>query len=70
MNNRLILILVLVGLAVIFTIQNTAVVEITFLFWSIQMSRSLLILFLLAIGILLGWFLHGYHRSRQGKQLA
>ena len=70
MNNRLILILFLAGLALIFTLQNTAVVEIQFLFWSIQMSRSLLIFLLLAIGIVLGWFLHGYHRSRQGKQHA
>ena len=36
-------------------------------FWSIQMSRLLLIFFLLAIGIIIGWFLHGYVKQRKGE---
>ena len=67
MNYKLILILILAGLAVVFIIQNVAVVEIQFLFWSIQMSRSLLMFFLLAVGVILGWFLHGYWKYRKGK---
>jgi len=67
MNYKLILILILAGLILLFIIQNVAVVEIQFLFWSIQMSRSLLIFFLLAIGIIIGWFLHGYLRQRKGN---
>jgi len=67
MNYKLILILMLAGLAVLFIIQNVAVVEIKFLFWSIQMSRSLLIFFLLAIGITIGWFLNSYHKYRKGR---
>ena len=54
MNYKLILILVLAGLSVIFIIQNVDVVEIRFLFWSIQMSRALLMFFLFAIGIIIG----------------
>ncbi|MBA3003677.1 MAG: LapA family protein [Desulfurivibrio sp.] len=67
MNYKLILILVLVGLAFLFIFQNIAAVEIQFLFWSIQMSRSLLIFSLLAIGFIIGWFLHGYLKYRKGK---
>jgi len=67
MNIKLLLILILAGLAVIFIIQNVAVVEIQFLFWSFQMSRSLLMFFLLAMGIIMGWFLHGYLKYRKGK---
>jgi uncharacterized integral membrane protein len=67
MNYKLILILILAGLAVLFIIQNVAVVEIQFLFWSIQMSRSLFMFILLAIGIIMGWFLHGYLKYRKGK---
>ena len=67
MNYKLILNLFLAGLILLFIIQNFAVVEIQFLFWSIQMSRSLLILFLLAIGVIIGWFLHGYLIQRSGK---
>jgi putative membrane protein len=67
MNAKLILILVLVGLAVIFIIQNVAIVEIQFLLWSFQMSRSLLIFLLLTIGILIGWFLQAFMRHRRSK---
>lgn len=67
MNYKLTLILTLVGLAVLFIIQNIAAVEIQFLFWSIQMSRSLLIFSLLAIGVIIGWFLHGYLKYRKDK---
>ena len=67
MNYKLILILILAGLILLFIIQNVAVVEIKFLFWSIQMSRLLLNFFLLAIGIIIGWFLHGYLKQRKGE---
>jgi len=67
MNYKLILILILAGLILLFIIQNVAVVEIQFLFWSIQMSRSLLIFFLLAIGIIIGWFLHSYFKHRKDE---
>jgi len=32
--------------------------------WSIQMSRSLLMLLVLAIGIAIGWLLHSHFRHR------
>jgi len=67
MNYKLILILILACLAGLFIIQNVAVVEIRFLFWSIQMSRSLFVFFLVAIGIIIGWFLHSFFKHRKGK---
>lgn len=39
MHYKLIAILILVGLVVLFIVQNVAVVEIQFLFWAIQMPR-------------------------------
>ena len=67
MNFKLVLSVILAGLAVIFIIQNTAVVDIRFLFWTLSMSRLLLFFFLLVIGVILGWLLHGYsmHRTRK-----
>ena len=65
MNIRLILVLVVTGIIVLFITQNVSVVEVTFLFWSISMSRALLIFFILAIGVILGWFLHGYVTHRR-----
>jgi putative membrane protein len=62
MNYKLIFNLVLVGLLVIFIVQNVAVVEIRFLFWKVSMSRSIMIFLVLALGIITGWML----RSRFG----
>ncbi len=67
MNYKMLLILILSGLVVLFIIQNVAVVEIQFLFWATQMPRSLLMFLLLAIGVIIGWFLHGYVRHRETK---
>ncbi|MBU0574836.1 MAG: LapA family protein [Proteobacteria bacterium] len=67
MNIRLILVLVITGITVIFITQNVSVVEVTFLFWSISMSRALLIFFTLSIGFVLGWFLHSYFAYRRSK---
>jgi uncharacterized integral membrane protein len=67
MNVKLILLIILASLAVIFLTQNVAAVEVTFLLWSISMSRALLIFFTLAIGFILGWFLHSYLSYRKAK---
>lgn len=67
MNYKLIFILTLAVLAVLFIIQNVAMVEVQFLFWAMRMPRSLLIFALLAIGILIGWFLHGHLNHQKGK---
>ena len=67
MNAKLIVALALLTLVALFIIQNVAVVEIQFLFWSMQMSRALLMFLVLAAGILIGWFLHAYLRHRRGR---
>ncbi|MFH1889704.1 MAG: LapA family protein [Nanoarchaeota archaeon] len=67
MNFKLILALILAGFAVLFIVQNVVVVEISFLFWTLSMSRSLLTLFLLAIGVIIGWLLHSYSLHQKKK---
>jgi lipopolysaccharide assembly protein A len=57
---KLILSLILAGLAVLFVVQNVAVVEVRFLLWGLQMTLSLLIFLLFAGGIIVGWLLHSY----------
>jgi uncharacterized integral membrane protein len=67
MNFKLILVLMIAGLAVIFITQNVAAVDVTFLFWSISLSRALLIFFVLIIGFVLGWFVHSYFNYKKSK---
>ena len=54
MNWKFILVLILFILAVIFTIQNYEVVEITFLFWSFNMSRAIIIFSSILVGLVIG----------------
>ena len=60
---RLIFSLVLVSLVLVFALQNAATVEVRFLFWSLPLPRSLLIFFVLVIGVIAGWFLRGATRK-------
>ncbi|MEK7321601.1 MAG: LapA family protein [Pseudomonadota bacterium] len=54
--------LVLIGLVIVFTLQNTAVVEVHFLLWTLSMSQVLLIFGLLVIGMALGWLISSLSR--------
>lgn len=65
MNFKLALILILSSLIVVFIAQNAAMVEISFLLWKSSLSSALLIFFTLLIGLVLGWFLHGYFLHRK-----
>lgn len=65
MHYKLIAVLVLAGLALLFIVQNVAGMEIQFLFWSIQMPRSLMIFLVLGVGILIGWFLNSFLAYRK-----
>jgi len=58
MNLKIILIFIVACLAIIFIIQNVTSVTVSIFFWEISLSLSLLIFFILAIGFILGWFLH------------
>ena len=65
MNAKLIIGIILAGLAAIFIIQNVTVVDMRFLFWTLSMSRALLMLLILSVGIVLGWLLHGSFSRRK-----
>ena len=68
MSFHLMLVLALAGIALVFIVQNVPAVDVTFLLWTISMSRALLIIITLAIGFLLGWFLHGYYSYIQRQK--
>jgi lipopolysaccharide assembly protein A len=59
MSVKLIFGLILAGMTILFVIQNVTTVELTYLFWTLSMSRALMMFLILSIGIILGWLLHG-----------
>lgn len=69
MNLKLFTIITLVSLAAIFIVQNAEVVELRLLFWRMEMSRALMFVFFMLIGVVVGWFLHGHmlHKSQENK---
>lgn len=69
MRLKMILGMALLLLVVIFTLQNTEVIAIRFLFWDLSLSRALMLFLVLAVGILIG-FLAGAGRSRPGNDKA
>jgi len=65
MHFKLFLSLALAGLAVLFVIQNVAVVEVRFLLWGLHMTLSVMIFLLFAAGLIVGWLLHSYWMYRR-----
>ena len=55
-NLRLIFILLIIILVTIFTIQNTEVVTVSFLWFDISMSRAIMVIALLLLGFIIGKF--------------
>lgn len=64
-NLRPVLLVGLVGLVLVFAIQNVADVEVQFLIWSFNLPRAILIGVVFALGVLIGWILHSLHRRRR-----
>ncbi|MGB8275741.1 MAG: LapA family protein [Alphaproteobacteria bacterium] len=60
---RAVLIVVLLGLLVIFVIQNVATAEVNFLFWSMSLPRAVLYFIMFVLGGLAGWLIR-YFGSR------
>ena len=56
MKFRITMTLLLLGLVMIFAVQNVAVVDLKFLIGHGSIPRSLLIFLMLLIGIAIGWF--------------
>lgn len=59
MKTKVILTLVLVGIFILFVIQNIELVNIHFLFFSFPVSQVLLLFIVFAIGIIVGMMLPG-----------
>ena len=67
MKFKVIASILLAGFALVFIFQNVSLVDIRFLFWTLAISRSLLMFAFLLIGLILGWFMHSYSIQRRQK---
>ena len=67
MTPKRIVFLVIVFLFALFIIQNAQVVEVRFLFWKAQASRSLVLLGTFILGLIAGW-LTGWMRKKGSEE--
>jgi len=65
---KLVIVLVLSGLVVLFVVQNAETVQVRYLLWTLEISRALLIFCVLAIGIAVGWLVHGHLDRRRERR--
>lgn len=63
MKTKLGLAMALLLTVVIFTLQNTDMISIHFLFWQFSLSQALMLFLVLGIGVLLGFLLGSYRRN-------
>lgn len=65
MHFRLVLTLLILGMLLVFALQNAQVVETVFLAWRFELPRSLLLLIVFFGGGLVGWILNSLSRFRR-----
>lgn len=65
MSGKGIVILILSLLLVLFILQNTGMVSIKFLFWSLLMSRSVLVFWFFFMGFVLGYILFAARKKKE-----
>ena len=66
MTAKYVALLVIVLIFAIFIVQNAQVVEVRFLFWKAQASRSLVLLGTLLLGLIVGW-LYRWTREKHSE---
>lgn len=59
MNFKSIVILILLALFIIVSLQNVEVIPVHFLLWKIEVSKLMLLIITLVVGILVGMFIPG-----------
>lgn len=63
---RLVGTLVLVGLVIVFTLQNTETIGVDLLFWELDASGAIFVFLNFAAGVVVGWLLRGRNRNVLG----
>ena len=66
-NFKILLAVGLGGLLVLFALQNMAAVELSFLIWTFQSRRFVVIGISLLVGLILGWMIGAIYRRRERR---
>lgn len=69
MKIKVILVLILIGLFILFVMQNLEVVNIHFLFFSFPISQVLLMFIIFAVGIIVGMMLPGLLTKQKDTEI-
>jgi uncharacterized integral membrane protein len=69
MKPKIIIILVLIVLSLVILLQNTEVVEFKILFWKLEMSRIILISFVLISGFIVGYLVAKLEKKREASRV-
>jgi putative membrane protein len=64
---RTIVFVILLVVVLLFVVQNTQVVEVQFVVWKVSMSRALMLLGALLIGIVIGLLARGRRRAEKAQ---
>ena len=67
MEKKLGLVMALLLGVVVFTLQNTEMTSIHFLFWQFSLSRALMLFLVFGIGVLLGFLLCTFRKNASVK---
>jgi len=68
MNFRNISVLILLALFVILSLQNVEIIPVHFLFWKVDISKLLLLIITLVIGILIGMIIPGFFKKSKKEE--
>lgn len=68
MSFKSVTLLILIGLFIIICIQNVETIPLHFLFWSMNISKLLLLLITLIVGILVGMIIPGMWRKHKEEE--
>jgi len=53
----------ILGLVVLFIVQNIVTTQVIFLFWTLELPRAILLFLVFALGVLVGWILTSTHAA-------
>jgi len=54
-------------LVIVFVLMNAEIVDLRLYFWTVKISRALLLIIVLGTGVVIGYILNGVRISKSGK---